>query len=264
MTKAIKFLTADAYDIRILKNVECYDHLHFHMEIAIVTKGQLHAIRETESLVIDEVMAVLIMPYELHNYKSCGETETIIIEFNPMLFDELKDRGSLKSSVFKLTDSTLKYVKDKLFSANHSEIFIKSLIYPIINDLFTSKDAEVAFPVCSEICSAALKYIDENYTENINLKTAAKSVGCSYVYLSRIFSDNTGISFTSYLNRYRIMKSLKALTKTDMTISEIAYSCGFDTLRSYNREFKKCLNTTPKNYRAYGYSYYAEVKYRLT
>ena len=162
MNKAIKFLTADAYDIRILRNIECYNHLHFHMEIAVVTKGQLHALRETESMIIDKGMAVLIMPYELNNYKSSGETETMIIEFNPMLFDELKDRGSLKSSVFKLTDTTLKYVKDKLFSANHSEIFIKSLIYPIISDLFTSKDAAVVFPVRSEICRAFHIY---NYSD---------------------------------------------------------------------------------------------------
>ena len=246
------------FEIRLLKNVECYDHLHFNMEICIVLDGKLKVKRENDEFYLTGGMCAIIMPYEIHSYKSLQSTETIIIEFNSMLVGELANRNGFENTVFLLSKATLCFVRDKYLEKKCSDIFIKSIIYPVISDFFESAGKNEALPIHSEIFKKAIDYIAENYGESINLKTAAAEIGCSYVYLSRIFSKTTKISFTAYLNRFRIMKSLTVLKSTNKTITEIAYSCGFETLRSYNREFKKCLNTTPKEYRLFGYNHYFE------
>ncbi|GEM_PF-2489401 len=245
-------------DIRLLKNVECFDHLHFNMEICIVLNGKLKVKRENDEFCLTGGMCVIIMPYEIHSYKSLGKTETIIIECNSMLAGELSNRSGFENTGFKLSEATLCFIKSKYLEKKSSDIFIKSIIYPVISDFFESPDKKEALQIHSEIYRKAIDYIAKNYSESINLKTAAEEIGCSYVYLSRIFSKTTKISFTAYLNRYRIIKSLTELKGTDKTVTEIAYSCGFETLRSYNREFKKCLNTTPKEYRLFGYKHYFE------
>ncbi len=245
-------------NVRVLHNVECYEHMHFNVEICIVTKGRLMVTRESEKFFLDEGMCIFIMPYEIHSYKSIGNNQTIIIEVSTLLFDELRDRIGFAASAFNIKKSTLEYVKNKPEYKRDSEIFWKSLVYPIINDFFDECSMTEVSALHSRIYLAAIEYIAQNYKEDINLKTAAESIGYSYVYLSRIFSKNVGISFTAYLNRYRVMQSLKMLKEGNMLVTEIAYSCGFGNLRSYNREFKKCLNMTPKEYRIYGNVYYFE------
>lgn len=252
------YLNMNMSNIRLLHNVECFEHLHFNMEICIVTKGQLKVKRETKEYLLNKGMCIFIMPYEIHSYVSLDKTETIIIEVSTVLFDELNNRGGFAAGAFSLKDETLNYVKNKIKYKNESEIFLKALVYPIADDFFNSCTLPEVSAVHSQIYLAAIEYIAKNCGDDINLKTAAASIGCSYVYLSRVFSKNVGISFTAYLNRYRITRSLTDLKYSNMLITEIAYSCGFGNLRSYNREFKKCLNMTPKQYRKHGYILHCE------
>lgn len=245
-------------NIRLLKNVECYEHLHFNAEICVVLSGSLKVGRENEEFMLSYGMCAIIMPYEMHSYKSEGKTETVIIEFSTAMFDEIKDRSGFCSAAFCLSEASLDYIRAKYTAENHTDIYLKAIIYPILNDFFESVAESKISPVHSEIYRKALDYIAKNFSENINLKTAAEKIGCSYVYLSRVFSQTIGIPFTAFLNRHRVINSFELLKNTDRTITEIAYSCGFGTLRSYNREFKKCLNITPKEYRIYGYNQYYE------
>lgn len=52
-----------------------------------------------------------------------------------------------------------------------------------------------------------------------------------------------------YLLKYRISKSLDALTNTTDSISAIALNCGFSSISYYGKIFKKYMNCTPSEYR---------------
>ena len=74
--------------------------------------------------------------------------------------------------------------------------------------------------------------------------------------MSRVFSENAGIGFREFINRYRIIKSVSYIKRGDLTITQIALECGFDNLRTYNHEFKKYFKITPSEYIKNGYNYY--------
>ena len=203
-------------NIRLLKNVECYEHLHFNAEICVVLSGSLKVGRENDEFTLTCGMCAIIMPYEMHSYKSEGKTETIIIEFSAAMFSEIKDRSGFCSAAFRLSEASVDYIRAKYTDENHTDIYIKAITYPILNDFFESVAESKISPVHSEIYRKALDYIAKNFSENINLKTAAAEIGCSYVYLCHVFSQTIGIPFTAFLNRYQfeIPKFTKEIANT--------------------------------------------------
>lgn len=94
-----------------------------------------------------------------------------------------------------------------------------------------------------------LLYLNDNIEREISLEDAAKYLNYSVWHFSRLFQEYTNRTFTSYMNELRINSSEKLLKDTDTPVSEIAMSCGFKSIRNFNREFKKYHNLTPTEYR---------------
>lgn len=67
--------------------------------------------------------------------------------------------------------------------------------------------------------------------------------------LSRAFTDSIGVRFTDFVNNVRIERSKTLLIGTKDTVIEIAFSCGFGSVRSFNRLFSAIVGCTPTDYR---------------
>lgn len=92
------------------------------------------------------------------------------------------------------------------------------------------------------------EYIDKNYGEHISLEDLSNLMHLNEAYLCRVFKEITGGTITEYINYTRVHKATKML-KNDMTLSEIAYQCGFASLTYFNRVFKKYRNYSASEYR---------------
>lgn len=95
----------------------------------------------------------------------------------------------------------------------------------------------------------ALNYITMNYSKPINLDKIAKELDISKVYFCNFFKKETGFSFISYLNNYRIDKAKKMLRNTDLKIYEIADLVGFINFQYFSLIFKKATGLSPVEYR---------------
>ncbi|MHB8063975.1 MAG: helix-turn-helix domain-containing protein [Ruminiclostridium sp.] len=98
----------------------------------------------------------------------------------------------------------------------------------------------------------AFKYIDANYMNDISLPDVAKSVGFSEFYFSRIFKDITEKNFSLYLNEYRIKQAEQFLIKSNMSVADIAYTVGFNSIVTFNRAFKSIKGCSPSVYKKIG------------
>ena len=92
-------------------------------------------------------------------------------------------------------------------------------------------------------------FVNEHFEENLNLKYVAKQLCVNPTYLSRVFAKNSGVRFDGFVNSIRLKKAMLLLKTTTLSISEIAFSCGFGSLRNFNRIFKNRLLCTPKEFR---------------
>jgi AraC-like DNA-binding protein len=95
----------------------------------------------------------------------------------------------------------------------------------------------------------ALEYINHNYIYDIKIKDVAKSIGIDRTYLYKLFIANQKVSPQQYLIEYRLLTACRHLRETNLTVTEITYSCGFKDTPSFNKHFKKRYNMTPLQYR---------------
>lgn len=102
----------------------------------------------------------------------------------------------------------------------------------------------------SPATKAALAFIQSHYSENISLKDAAKGIGFNPSYLSRVFREDTGVPFTSFLNSFRIQKVLSVLKKNpeNNSLAAISQQVGFGSYNHFWDVFKRLTGFTPEIY----------------
>ena len=93
------------------------------------------------------------------------------------------------------------------------------------------------------------RFVEENYSEEISLDTAAGIAGMERTSFSRFFSSKVGVSFTQWLTRIRIAEARDLMKKNNHSISDIAYAVGFSDLRTFERAFKKLTDLTPSEFK---------------
>jgi AraC-like DNA-binding protein/ligand-binding sensor protein len=98
----------------------------------------------------------------------------------------------------------------------------------------------------------AERFIWENYTRKISLQEIAGASGLSAPYFSTIFKEEMGENLSSYLNRLRVEKAATMLTESDLPLSEIAGSCGFEDQSWFSKIFKNFMGMSPGKYREQG------------
>ena len=94
-----------------------------------------------------------------------------------------------------------------------------------------------------------LKYIEQNYTEDITSSTLAEMFGISQTHVSRLFRKELQTTSSDYVNRVRISAACELLHNTQLSIGEIAEQVGYDNQYYFNRMFKKYNYITPGEYR---------------
>lgn len=95
----------------------------------------------------------------------------------------------------------------------------------------------------------ALSYISNNYIYDIKINDLAQFIGIDRTYLYKIFKENKNVAPQQYLINYRLQAACSLLKETKLTVTEIAYSCGFKDAPSFNKHFKKRYYITPLEFR---------------
>lgn len=101
----------------------------------------------------------------------------------------------------------------------------------------------------SETVQHTIDIINNDYTKEISLKSAAEALHLSVVYLGQLFKKETELSFNQYLNLVRIKKAQHLLLHTQQTINEISEEIGYNNTNYFSKMFKKLNGITPKEFR---------------
>ncbi|WHH58217.1 helix-turn-helix domain-containing protein [Petroclostridium sp. X23] len=94
-----------------------------------------------------------------------------------------------------------------------------------------------------------LEYMEQNLNTDISVNAIADWIGFSPAYVSRVFKENFGKNCTDYLNWSRIEKAKQLLKNTRLSVKEVGFRVGFNTIQSFMRIFKKYEGVTPGQYR---------------
>ena len=98
-----------------------------------------------------------------------------------------------------------------------------------------------------EKLKAIYKFIDENYHRKIAIAEVALICGLSREAFCRYFKKMTKLTFTQFLNHYRVNISKRLFAK-GKNVTETCFECGFESLSYFNRVFKKVTGENPMTF----------------
>lgn len=114
------------------------------------------------------------------------------------------------------------------------------------------KDDSNATESCKDIALSALNYVRDHFTDStISLNKVAETFHISQSYLTKIFKQKTGYTFTDYLNNLRILTAANLITQEEKsyTMSQISEMVGYSSPHYFSRAFKNYIGVSPNKYR---------------
>lgn len=96
---------------------------------------------------------------------------------------------------------------------------------------------------------AALAIVEQQLHESLTLLDVAASIHLNASYLSVLFKEQTGITFSEYVTRLRMQRAKELLAETQLPIGEIGERVGYKTDKYFIKVFKTCEGVSPSRYR---------------
>lgn len=240
-----------------------YPHIHREFEFLVMTKGKGTVYIEDEKFEIKEGEGVFVNSEELHiGIKTNNEpAEFFAVVFAPEVFGSFAMDAIVqkyvepvvkkKITIQKKLDKTIIELLHRIHD-NPGELKIKSLLFDAWNECIkkSEKSSEAAKSRTVEDMKAVMEYIRENCDKSISLEDMAKKANVSKGYLCREFKRVVHTTPFEYLTRVRIDKGCDMLKNTDLSVAQIAQSCGFNSFSYFTKTFGEKMGCTPKAYRA--------------
>lgn len=174
------------------------------------------------------------------------------------------------------TDSSDRLLPDKKFALFNTGIYSDFIVnsYKTIKHLYEtdSKDAySISQCILTSLVAVVLElqkgsrtvavdsrlsfirtvmyYLNEHYKENTTLKDLSEKFNVSPSYISHEFVNEYGISPINYIINRKLCEAKWLLVSTKQTLSEIAFSLGYENVNHFTRIFTKRIGCSPANYR---------------
>lgn len=236
-------------------NNESTHHYHHAFEIYYMKSGICNYFIGNQSYKVTPGDVILIPGETIHrtNYGGVAHTRLLINcspEYIPAsVAERINSVGHLyrNSQVIPQLDALFAKIEEEYENADYlsadvmrcytAEIFFLILRNP--NEHENASDE-------NNIVVRALKYIQDNYMNEVKLTAVAKLLSVSAEHLSRVFKKETGFGFNEYLTILRMQKAEYMLrNEPGRAVCEVAYACGFNDGNYFSYKFKEIYGVSP-------------------
>ena len=231
------------------KNFSFPPHLHQCFELIVLLSGKMQVTVNDRLFNLNKNDAILVFPNQIHSLQS-SESEHILCVFSPDLVQEYTTRlaGKVPKDNLFVPDS---YLVNALISLNEkaTTTYKKGVLYSFCSQFDNNKCYESQQTDNDGLLNKIFAFVEESFSLDCSLKKLSEQTGYDYAYLSRMFRKIVGMSYNDYVNQYRLSHACYLMENTNFPIIRCALESGFESVRSFNRNFKNYLNMTPTNYR---------------
>lgn len=246
-------------------------HLHFHnlMEIGICRYGEGDLYLNEDVYRYSDGMITMIPENYPHVTISDGEDmnywEYIFIDpksvvdklfpDNPIYQKEIIDTLNRAPMITERDEILTQFIERVIEETKSKQPFHRKMIEEYVSmlilelmrrekHLMVESETKVKGSNMAQI-AAALDFVNKNFEQPIRVKELADICSMSETHFRRIFEEYINMSPMDYVNLIRIQKACELMKKTNDSMDLVACKCGFTTTSTFNRNFKKFLETSP-------------------
>lgn len=232
-------------------NVEMYSNDgSAHMEqgdIYIVTPGQDHGVRvlSQEAIyfsVLFDLKAISADEEHFFQKEFVEPLATGKLEFSKVIHVTDEDYQQFCGPVQRLVEQH--ETKDKLTVY----MAVMQICWALMHRSRPQNNAVIGNTREHDAVRQCADYMREHFSEKITLDQLAEMVNLHPNYLCTVFNKYSGCSPMTYLNKCRMRRARKLLRKSDLSITQVAEQCGFNSASFFSKRFKALMGTSPKEY----------------
>lgn len=244
-------------------------HYHPYYEVYFLISGRCRIFVNHTIHYLSAGDMMILPPYRLHKtiYDAGQVSERFTVNFIPEYIRYFSTECSPEgfSAVFSRTKLSLplenqeyvkelfsRMLKETVVSDGYSSLQIKSLLFSLLIFLGRCRDLEQPAQMLERgdaIIQEAARYIHAHHREALTLNEVAKTVHMSPAGFSRKFHETSGLGFKEYLTHVRLEDAQELLLTTNLSVTEIALTCGFSNGNYFGDVFKRRKGMSPREYR---------------
>ncbi len=248
------------------------EHWHQAMEIIVGVNEHYVCVAEGVRYTINPGDIMIIPGGILHSLSPARDCNGFVYFLSLEFLEKIRSAScvmtSLRHPIFLTKDglpalhlaagSLLEQMREAYFSDNElRELLVDSYVLQLVERLLNHSLRE---PDSShsridkqqeyrELFAKVALYIDEHYAEQLSVEQVSSHFGLSKYYFSRLFAKYLHCQFNEFLTLRRLKAAEAMLMKPDMSITDIAYSCGFGSNSTFSRLFHEHRGCSPSEYR---------------
>ena len=230
-------------------NLGFFRHLHDSFEFIYVYEGEIEVTVDGCSFSVKAEQGILVFPNQVHSARTLVRSRSYLCVFQNSLIGEFfrtAKHSAVQNPVFRVPNAAL---IERIEKGDRSRYALKSHLYEMVALFEESCGAYVKRNKPIEHIGQLLSFISEHYAEPITMQEAAREIGYDHRYLSNLLQKGLGTTFRCILNEYRISYAQYLLKTGQGTVSSVAAECGYDSICSFNRNFRKITSLSPTDYR---------------
>ena len=215
---------------------------------------------------------LFVWPSELHEIIKAPEGGYILVQFSSSLVESSTDIATAIRFLCKCHHITQEkepvltrklsglinkfmeiYESDQHFIETRCKIIIYNMLV-LIGEYILEEHRELIgneqfSDATWEYIRTACSFISEHSADDISQTDVASVTGLSPFYFSKIFKEYTQMSFPQYLSNIRVQNAINLLADEKLSITDCAFSAGFQSTTTFNKIFRETTGWTPREYR---------------
>ena len=234
-------------------------HYHPYTELFVCFEGQMTLLADEEIELCAGDM-VLISTLTIHGYRSSGNTMFSTIIFNDALFGDIPElmlfnermhihllknmSEEERTRLFGLIDDVMHFYQknDGPVTECYSRLLLIFLLRHALRD---TQEEQALSSDSTQLLNQILFEIRSHCAEQFSLSDLEQLMSINKYTISKLINQSLGSSFMQILNTCRLQRACRLLTDTNETILFIAGEVGFNSVNTFNRNFKEQYHITP-------------------
>lgn len=233
------------------------EHLHTQLELIFLFSGRAQILVGGRAYPLGPGDVCLCFPGTIHGYAGAEDADGLMLIAAPGQFPDfasLLERRRPANPIVNLrelpedVEMCLERLRDEC-AAEMCEAAVRGYIQVLLARVLPRLELIDPPEAHSDLAYRIMSYLSRHFAEPVTLHTLSEALSISPSHLSHTFSRRLHTSFRAYVNALRADQACTLLRSTDFSVTRIAYECGFETQRTFNRAFREQCGLSPSEYR---------------